>query len=142
MFFISHRGNVNGKNQEYENNPEYILEAISLGFDVEVDIWLYKTKLYLGHDEPQFEYKNDLEKYNTKLWHHAKNIDAINILYKKNFHFFWHEDDDMTITSKGFWWTYPGKKLFKNSICVLPEMHNQKSDICAGYCSDLIEKYR
>ena len=48
----------------------------------------------------------------------------------------------MTITSKGYWWTYPGKKLFENSICVLPEMHNQKSDICAGYCSDLIEKYR
>ena len=49
MFFISHRGNVNGKNQEYENNPEYILEAIGLGFDVEVDIWLYKTKLYFSH---------------------------------------------------------------------------------------------
>lgn len=65
MFFISHRGNVNSKNQEYENNPKYILEAISLGFDVDVDIWLYKTKLYLGHDEPQFEYKNDKKKYQS-----------------------------------------------------------------------------
>jgi hypothetical protein len=33
--------------------------------------------------------------------------------------------DDYTITSKGYFWTYPGKKISKNSIIVLPENIDQ-----------------
>ena len=57
-------------------------------------------------------------------------------------HYFWHEEDDYTITSKGFIWTYPGKKLFSNSICVLPENANYKNINCKGICSDFIDKYK
>ena len=57
-------------------------------------------------------------------------------------HYFWHQEDDYTITSRGFIWTYPGKKLFPNSICVLPEHANYKDINCKGICSDFIDKYK
>ena len=39
MRFIAHRGNVYGANKEKENRPEYIKQALALGFDVEIDVW-------------------------------------------------------------------------------------------------------
>ena len=81
-------------------------------------------------------------KFSSKLWYHAKNLEVLELLQNLDLHYYWHQKDDITITSKGYWWTYPGKKLFKNSICVLQELHEQKIDICAGCCSDIIEKYK
>ena len=54
MKLISHRGNINGENIELENTPDYIDEAISLGYDVEIDIWKDEDGFYLGHDEPTY----------------------------------------------------------------------------------------
>ena len=142
MILISHRGNISGKDLENENKPDYILNAINLNYNVEIDVWKYKDKLYLGHDEPLFKFDKNLLNYSSCLWFHAKNLDALQLLDDLNVHYYWHQKDDITITSKGYWWTYPGKKLFKNSICVLPELHKQDLSICAGYCSDLIEKYK
>ena len=48
MFKIAHRGNLKGPNQRFENEPSYIIEALKEGFDVEVDVWLLKDKLYLN----------------------------------------------------------------------------------------------
>ena len=42
------------KNIELENTPDYIDEAISLGYDVEIDIWKDEDGFYLGHDEPTY----------------------------------------------------------------------------------------
>jgi hypothetical protein len=53
MIYISHRGNVDGKKPHLENKPEYIDEAISLGYDVEIDVWCIDGGLMLGHDEPK-----------------------------------------------------------------------------------------
>jgi hypothetical protein len=47
MIYISHRGNINGKNIERENSPEYILETLNKGYDVEVDIWIINNKWFL-----------------------------------------------------------------------------------------------
>ena len=58
---------------------------------------------------------------------------------------FWHQQDDYTITSKGFIWAYPSKKLTKNSIAVLPESSNYTLDELKnsyGICSDNIEYYK
>jgi len=38
MILISHRGNINGQNLEKENSPDYVLEALSKNYDVEVDV--------------------------------------------------------------------------------------------------------
>ena len=50
MLLISHRGNVKGRFEEFENSPSYIDKAIELGYDVEVDIRYISEVLYLGHD--------------------------------------------------------------------------------------------
>ena len=39
MILISHRGNINGKNPEKENHPDYIWVAIQAGYEVEIDVW-------------------------------------------------------------------------------------------------------
>jgi hypothetical protein len=75
---ISHRGNLNGKIVERENHPDYIDEAINLGYDVEIDIWVVDGYIFLGHDYP--DYKIDigwLTDRLDKLWIHCKNIEAI-----------------------------------------------------------------
>lgn len=143
MFFISHRGNLSGKERKFENDPNYINHALDSGFDVEIDIRYFKSKLYLGHDEPQF--KTDIEYLsNNKLWCHAKDIQSAEILSKNTVHFFYHESDAITLTSRGYFWTYPGQTLNKKSICVMPEIIKKKQDlkICSGICSDYIKKYK
>ena len=76
MILISHRGNINGRFEDWENKPEYIEDALRLGYDVEVDVWFVDGKFMLGHDEPQYEtdYKFLM---NEKLWCHAKHLDAL-----------------------------------------------------------------
>jgi len=142
MILISHRGNISGMDKQSENKPDYILNALNIGYNVEVDIWHHKNELYLGHDEPIILLPEKLLEYKDKLWFHAKNLDALTKLKKLDVHYFWHQNDDITITSKGYWWTYPGKKLFNNSICVLPEKFNQDISSCAGCCSDVIGRYK
>tara|TARA_X000000950_G_C13921450_1_gene663737 strand:- start:21474 stop:21908 length:435 start_codon:yes stop_codon:yes gene_type:complete len=141
MILISHRGNISGKNLKLENNPDYIMEAKKKGFDVEVDVWFKNDKFYLGHDYPKFEIKKKFLKQ-KKIWCHAKNFQAIPALNKIGAHYFWHQKDDYTITSKGIIWVYPGKKLVKNSICVLPKNKRKLPINCLGICSDYIEKFR
>ena len=79
---------------------------------------------------------------NSRFWCHAKNINALSELERINCHYFWHQEDDFTLTSKGIIWTYPGKYLTNKSICVLPEKTNVKEFDCLGICSDLIENYK
>ena len=55
MYLISHRGNLDGPNVKDENKPNYILYALSKGYDVEIDVRIYKDKFFLGHDEPQYK---------------------------------------------------------------------------------------
>ena len=58
-----------------------------------------------------------------------------------NLNYFWHEKDKIIITSKGFFWNYPGTVLSKKSICVMPETTNLKEINCMGICSDYIQEY-
>tara|TARA_X000000368_G_C22997568_1_gene697390 strand:+ start:811 stop:1239 length:429 start_codon:yes stop_codon:yes gene_type:complete len=142
MLLISHRGNTIGPNLERENHPDYISEALKKNFYVEVDIWLQNNSYYLGHDEPMYDLSEDLLK-NNKILFHAKNYEALKKLYQDKVHFFWHQNDDYTITSEGLIWVYPGKNFSKESIVVLPELFtkNLKLD-CKGICSDFIENYK
>tara|TARA_B110000027_G_C16046520_1_gene267946 strand:+ start:253 stop:684 length:432 start_codon:yes stop_codon:yes gene_type:complete len=141
MIYISHRGNLTGKSEKDENNPDYLMKAIESGFDVEIDVWFKNNKFYLGHDKPSFEVGTKFLE-NPRFWCHAKNINALSELARINCHYFWHQEDDFTLTSKGIIWTYPGKYLTNNSVCVLPESTNVKKFDCLGICSDLIENYK
>lgn len=142
MVLVSHRGNIDGKNIELENNPSYIDTAIEKGYDVEIDLWVDNDGLYLGHDEPTFPIKIEwLQKRNHKLWIHCKNHKALETLYGSEFHYFWHHDDDVTLTSRGIIWAHPKIQPLKNSIAVLPDNYNWNLDDCMGICSDYIKKY-
>ena len=137
MFKISHRGNVQGPNKQLENKPGYVMQALRLGFDVEIDVWYERENFYLGHDQPDYIIEKSflLQK---KLWCHAKNINALQqmiVLGVKNC--FWHQEDDCTLTSSGYIWTYPGKELTTHSICVMPDSLENLESI-AGVCSDYI----
>lgn len=139
MKFIAHRGNLNGPSDQ-ENKPEYIKSALSLGYDVEVDVWLIGNEIFLGHDNPEYLIDIDFLKL-PGLWCHAKNLEALEFLLLNKIHCFWHQDDDFTITSQGFIWTYPRKNLGKNSICVMPELFTDSIPLCFGICTDYVLKF-
>lgn len=142
MFLISHRGNIDGPNKQMENSPSYVDYALQEGFDVEIDVWLTKGSLTLGHDEPQYEVTIEYLR-NKKLWCHCKNIKALECLLKEGIRCFFHDRDTATLTSDGYIWTYPGCELTPASICVMPELFkNQKILDIAGICSDNIKDYR
>jgi len=139
MIYISHRGYTNGSNEDLENNPDQIKYLLSKNIHVEIDLRFFKHKLYLGHDEPRYQVDKSFLS-NDKLWCHAKDAESLSELTKMNCHYFWHQKDDYTITSKGFIWVYPGKSLIKNSICVIPEKFKQDYSMCYGVCSDYLDK--
>lgn len=143
MILISHRGNTNGANPSEENRPGYIDQAIHSGFDVEVDIWSVDGDLYLGHDEPQYLISlNWLNERIDKLWIHCKNTIAVERFYTVDtFNYFWHQEDTLTLTSKGYIWAYPGKQPIFNSIAVMPEIYNDPINLCLGVCSDYVINY-
>jgi len=143
MILISHRGNVNGRIIEAENKPDYIEDTIRLGYDVEIDMWWIDGRIYLGHDEPQYEVSDEwLGDRMHKLWVHCKNVDLLNWIRSTKLHYFWHETDTLTLTSKNYIWAYPGKQPIKNSIAVMPEMYNDNVSLCLGICSDYIQTYK
>ena len=53
--YISHRGNLEGRIAEMENDPAYIEKAIYAGYMAEVDLWDVGDRIYLGHDEGQHD---------------------------------------------------------------------------------------
>jgi len=141
---IAHRANLNGPKPYDENNPLIVDKVIEMGLDVEIDLRCYNNQYYLGHDNPDYAIsKQWLEDRSEFLWVHCKNEESImNLNNTKNINYFWHQNDDYTITSHGFVWVYPNKKIFKNSICVLPELGiNGIIEDCYAICTDYPERY-
>ncbi len=145
MLLISHRGNLNGPNSELENSPEYIESALKQGFDVETDIWANGSELFLGHDQPQYKINLDfLNSYKDRLFIHCKSLEALDYMSNLDgFNYFWHQNDDYTLTSKGYIWTYPNKSVTKKNILVIKEKINKdKLPNCLGICSDYVFLYK
>jgi hypothetical protein len=143
MKLIAHRGNINGPDPNRENTPYYILEAILSGYNVEADVWFDNGTFVLGHDSPQYEISEEFLTQKS-LWIHCKNINALSKLIENpKCNCFFHDTDDVVLTSKNYLWTYPGKLLYSSSICVLPEL-SEPCDISnvAGICSDFIGRYK
>lgn len=142
MLFIAHRGNLNGPSLD-ENNPDYVANAIANGYHAEIDVWLKNEKIFLGHDRPQYEIKaRYLDQFKDKLWCHAKNAEALYMLRTLDNICFWHQEDDMVLTSNGFIWVYPGKPLTTMSIAVMPEsVVRWDTSIAFGICTDKVKLY-
>ena len=140
MILISHRGNVNGRKPELENGQRYCQAAIDAGYNVEIDVHFYDGILWTGHDRPQYRVDDDFL-LQEEVWCHAKDIMALRRLLELETHCFFHQNDPVTLTSKGYMWTYPTQPLTEKSICVLPELQLIALQHSAGICSDRIEKY-
>lgn len=139
MKIIAHRGNLRGPDPLLENNPLTILKAISHGYDVEIDLWHRDGELYLGHDEPVHNISwSWLFDISDNSWVHCKNLEALQKLSVADieFNYFWHQNDDYTLTSNGTIWTYPGRITAPGSVCILTD-RNQMPDLhCLGVCTD------
>lgn len=139
MKIISHRGNLKGPS-DGENTVTSIHRALQTGFDVEIDIW-YDNGLWLGHDSPQY-YLFDLEILrDSRVWIHAKNLEALDFLCKNysSSNFFWHQEDDFTLTSSNYIWTYPERRVTDRSIIVALDYSQIDEAISAnvyGVCVD------
>ena len=145
MILISHRGNINGRFESYENEPNYIDNAIVEGYDVEIDVWYVNGRLLLGHDKPQYGINlRWITDRISKLWVHCKDIESL-VFFKNNeynINYFWHENDKVTITSHKHIWSYPTEKFEPKTIAVLPELYNSTVEGCYGVCSDYIINYK
>lgn len=140
---ISHRGNLTGVSNN-ENRPDYLTYALSNGYDVEVDIRYVCNEWWLGHDEPQYKIDSPFSLFdNSRVWWHCKNFEALEQLQGSDLNYFWHQEDDHTLTSKGYIWTYPGKEIGEKNIIVMPETVMSLNEIknlnCFGICSDFVQ---
>jgi len=141
MNLIAHRGNFQGREKDNENNPRHIDRSLIHGFDAEIDIWFMNDNWYLGHDYPFFQIEmNWLKERQNNLWIHCKNIEAIMRIRETDykFNFFWHDNDDFAITSKGFIWSHPKNGPVEGTIYVMPEKNDDATFSLKldGICSD------
>lgn len=145
MFWISHRGNISGPQPDKENSPKYIMDAIDKGWNVEIDVWCNSAgNFVLGHDKPQYDIDSAFLKH-PNIWCHAKNLRALRAMIgMSGVHCFWHQNDDATLTNRGYIWVYHNKKnsLSDHSIAVMPEKVPEWNLYgIKGICSDYIGYY-
>jgi hypothetical protein len=120
MIKIAHRGNYCGKDPSRENSPDYINDALSKGYYVEIDVWNINDEWVLGHDEPIYKIDVSFLK-NVNVVCHAKNFNALRAMVDDSeIHCFWHQGDDCTLTSKNWIWTQwdsdiSGIKIYDNN---------------------------
>jgi glycerophosphoryl diester phosphodiesterase len=146
MKIISHRGNLQGPDVQNENTIESIFTAIAKGFGVEIDVWVIDGVIYFGHDDPdRIIDKKIIDMVGLDGWFHCKNLEAIDFFIKNysSFNYFWHQQDDFTLTSNRIVWTYPGKEVGPSSIIVLTEPieYNMINSNVYGICTDYPEMY-
>ena len=148
MRIIAHPGNINGPSED-ENSIEQITTCLDLGYDVEIDVRYdpLTSVFWLGHDEPEYKISwKWLANRHERLWIHCKNIRTLYEFAQRassEYQYFWHQEDDFTLTSGNIIWTYPGKPYTPRSVVVMPELNMEitnMSDLkgldCYGICTD------
>lgn len=146
--WISHRGNINGRNLSKENDPAWIRELLWDQCDeimgVEVDLWCFGESYYLGHDYAQYPInKYWLMDWRSKLWIHAKNLDALQNLIKLDkeavrikLNYFFHDKDDYTlVANSNLIWANIDRPVNENTIIVMKDDQLPPTN-CYGFCSD------
>lgn len=141
---------MNGPNRDVENTIGQIDKCIENGYDVEIDLRYDAASqiFWLGHDKP----KNvisffELAKRSQYLWIHCKDIDTLDFMTRTNFNYFWHQNDDYTMTSHGHIWSYPGKIYTPSTVVVMPEECDISWEIlkvinCYAVCSDFVSNLK
>ncbi len=143
---ISHRGNINGRVPEKENAVDYLFQAISKEYTVEVDLWWTPQGFSLGHDGPQNPITDGLLKtMESVAWFHVRNVKTTLKLLElcEQPMFFYHDAAPFTFTSNGYLWCHSDSPILtRRSILVNPgELICHKHEI-AGVCADNISIYK
>ena len=139
MIKIAHRGNTNGPSAK-ENQTGYLMDAVNAGYDVEFDLWKINDLLWLGHNGPEYLIKETfLLDIGHAAWIHCKNLEALYFLNTTfpQLNYFWHQEDDYTLTSQGYIWAYPGKEVTNKTVIVNLD-GNDVDGHAFGVCSDRI----
>lgn len=142
---IAHRGNINGRQPDRENHPDYIHDAVLAGFDVEVDLWKIGEQLFLGHDKPRHEVDFAfLLRKADRLWIHAKDLQALELVgLDPRFNAFCHVNDPRTLTTKGQVWTRSSEEDYDaNCILLRLEYSAMEQPDCFGVCTNFPVKYQ
>tara|TARA_B100000212_G_scaffold342432_1_gene329551 strand:+ start:8103 stop:8564 length:462 start_codon:yes stop_codon:yes gene_type:complete len=152
MLLIAHRGNLKGPNPSKENHPDYLKKAIDKGYNVEADLWFIDNTWVLGHDNPEYEISFDFINnfhMQTYCWYHTKNLEALQELSLgqkyRDWKYFWHDQDDYTLTSNKKIWTFPKKDVTLNCIIVCQNKKDTKEMIkkkIFGVCSDFVDEVK
>jgi hypothetical protein len=143
--YYAHRGNLEGRITERENQPEYIDEAIAQGFGAEIDLWKIGDRIYLGHDDGQHDIDlNWLHERKQFLLVHTKNKEAFEFCLKNKLHAFWHTEEDYVITTQGYVVGYPGRESVGDFFIMgVPEkvwpVEEIKKHITFGVISDYVK---
>lgn len=144
MRIISHRANIDGPNKETENHPHQIRHALSLGFDVEIDV-RWNNGFWLGHDTPDYQINNEFL-FNDRLWVHCKDIATFyRLQHNPVANVFYHTTDAFALTTTGLLWTYPDTQweITDRSIAVCPERaEGWAIDKAFGVCTDFPNRYQ
>lgn len=148
MFFISNRGNTTCPCPELENTPDYVLAAISKGWDVKVDVWFKDGQIYLGNDGPDHLISISFLE-NTKIWCVARTVETLSHLMTMSTITClpYSSTNDCLLASNGYIWT-SGQHAGQSSRCIvnMPETCLQIVDselkTTAGICSDFVEHYK
>lgn len=140
---IRHRNRYSGPSKD-DNNPYFINSAILEGWDVEIDLRYYRGQLYLGHDKPEYKINFDfLTQHKERLWIHAKTIESFEFLTQTccSLNYFFHDEDDYTLTSKKFIWCHPRVKYVPQNGIMLDFSQTPNYDAkIYGICVDYIPK--
>ena len=117
MYVYAHRGNVQGPNAR-ENEPDYVLECLRLGFRVEIDVWHLDGHHWLGHDGPthpvdlqEFDRLEVIMHLKSPVLPPLKRADAFAI-----------DQDPYAVTLRGLIWANYGTEPSPRSIMCAPEL--------------------
>ncbi len=139
MIYIAHRAQISGLSSE-ANHPGWIDKVLSANIHCEVDCWYSDKHLYLGHDKPTYRVniKWLLERA-PMLWVHAKSLETLEFLYQyhNDINYFWHENDEFTLTSWAFIWTRSNGLFGPKSVVVMDGPSNERLN-CYGVCTDWV----
>ena len=145
LFFIAHRGNLRGINEERGNTVPYIQEALDMGYHAEVDVWQRHDRFYLGHDQAEDAVEVDFLLL-SGVWCHAKDVATMNALVGAGAHCFFQAKDDVVMTSHGYLWTHSACEVVtpRSILTVIEFDCTRLADVplAAGICSDHVASYR
>jgi hypothetical protein len=141
---IAHRGNLNGPIPERENHPDYLVEALNCGVEVEVDVWVTDGKIFFGEHEVGETFVYLISK---DAWFNCKNPEAVEYFKTRNdgenYKYFYETDGGKIVSSTGHEWVEAPLDLEEEQsseviVLDLSEGHDYKYGEVFAVCTDFV----